>query len=279
MMSFSYRTPYHASVLLIGMSLQLLLVAGCTSTVDAQSLVDLVDPLIGTAPSTTPSAVRHSHAGNEPKGQTFPAVGLPFGMTHWTPQTRSYETKCISPYYYDDRGFQGIRGSHWWSGSCTQDYGSFTVMPVLGSLHIDRNRRAVTYSHENEQSGPDYYRLELPERGLVVELTGTNRSGFVRLTFSRSDSLHIVIEPNSDEGFGTVSVNTDSRQISGSNPVHRIYQGWGQPAGFSGHLSAVFKRDFDWYGVAANNLPSYTATSVQANDDSVSTAAFAGFFV
>ena len=97
---------------------------------------DAVDPLIGTGASTTVSATRHSEADNEPRGQTFPAVGVPFGMTHLTPQTRDGAAKCVSPYYYVDRAIQGIRASHWMSGSCTQDYGSVTLMPVTGRLLV-----------------------------------------------------------------------------------------------------------------------------------------------
>ena len=49
----------------------------------AQSPIQFVDPLIGTAPATTESARKHSEAGSELKGQTFPGVGQPFGMTQW----------------------------------------------------------------------------------------------------------------------------------------------------------------------------------------------------
>ena len=110
-------------------------------------LIQYVDPLVGTAASTTESARRHSEAGSELKGQTFPAVGVPHGMTHWTPQTRATENKCIAPYYYRDSLFQGFRGSHWLSGSCTQDYGSVTIMPVTGSLTTDAILRASSFTH------------------------------------------------------------------------------------------------------------------------------------
>src|ERR1700761_882368 len=78
----------------------------------------LVDPRIGTA--------------ND--GQTYPVVGMPFGMTGWTPETQPTENKCISPYYDKDPKLTGFRGSHWLSGSCTQDYGSVSLMPVTGQL-------------------------------------------------------------------------------------------------------------------------------------------------
>ena len=46
----------------------------------AQSLVQYVDPLIGSASATTESVRKHGEAGSEMKGQTFPGVGRPFGM-------------------------------------------------------------------------------------------------------------------------------------------------------------------------------------------------------
>jgi len=90
-------------------------------TASAQPPLQYVNTLIGTAQATTESARKHSEAGSELRGQTFPAVGRPFGMTQWTPETRTTEDKCIPPYYYNDRYITGFRGSHWMSGSCTQD--------------------------------------------------------------------------------------------------------------------------------------------------------------
>lgn len=51
-------------------------------------LVDYVNPLTGTANSTTKTALKHS-AGTEQLANTIPAVTLPFGMIQWTPQTRA----------------------------------------------------------------------------------------------------------------------------------------------------------------------------------------------
>ncbi|MFY7839998.1 MAG: hypothetical protein ACOVP7_06960, partial [Lacibacter sp.] len=100
----------------------------------AQNFMQYVQPLSGTAPSTTTTALKHSEAGSEKNANTIPAVTLPFAMTQWTAQTRQTENKCVPPYFYKDSLLTGFRGSHWLSGSCTQDYGSFTVMPVAGTL-------------------------------------------------------------------------------------------------------------------------------------------------
>ncbi|NMC41699.1 MAG: glycoside hydrolase family 92 protein, partial [Bacteroidales bacterium] len=122
-----------------------------------QPLIQYVNPFIGTAPASTESARRHG-SGTEDKGQTFPAVGRPFGMTQWTPETRTTETKCVAPYYYNDRFITGFRGSHWMSGSCTQDYGSASLMPFTSSKPDTLTvNPASSFSHKSETASPSYY--------------------------------------------------------------------------------------------------------------------------
>ena len=133
----------------------------------AQNLVQYVQPLSGTAPSTTITAVKHSEAGSEKNANTIPAVGLPFAMTQWTAQTRLTENKCVPPYFYKDSLLTGFRGTHWLSGSCTQDYGSFTIMPVTGKLRTNANEYVVPFSHTNEVTPVSYTHLTLPTKRIV----------------------------------------------------------------------------------------------------------------
>src|ERR1700712_135719 len=102
-----------------------LLVAGSAATVSAQRTAKK------TAPSGVPIAAVdrvHPLVGTSGEGQTYPAAGVPFAMTQWTPQTRAGEIKCVAPYYYGDTKLQGFRASHFLSGSCVPDYGSVTLM-------------------------------------------------------------------------------------------------------------------------------------------------------
>ena len=198
----------------------------------AQALMQYVQPLSGTAPSTTMAALKHSEAGSEKNANTIPAVTLPFAMTQWTPQTRQTERKCVPPYFYKDSMLTGFRASHWLSGSCTQDYGSFTVMPVMGKLKTHASEYAILFSHQDELSTPAYYQLKAGN--IITELTATLRCGLMRFTMRQNDSLHLLVMPNSDFEKGFVEVNAKTGEVWGFNPVHRIYQGWGQPAGFSG---------------------------------------------
>ncbi|HEX5668317.1 MAG TPA: glycoside hydrolase domain-containing protein, partial [Chitinophagaceae bacterium] len=197
-----------------------------------QQLLEYVQPLSGTAPSTTAAALKHSEGGSEKNANTIPSVCLPFAMTQWTPQTRTSEKKCLPPYYYNDSLLNGFRGTHWLSGSCVQDYGSVTIMPVKGKLKTVPSEYALPFSHSSEIATPAYYQLRAG--GIISEMTSTLRCGFLRFKLESNDSLYILVSPNSDESQGFVSIDPEKGEIWGYNPVHRIYQGWGQPAGFNG---------------------------------------------
>lgn len=210
----------------------------------SQPPLQYVNTLIGTAPAATESAKKHG-SGTEDKGQTFPAVGRPFGMTQWTPETRTTEDKCVSPYYYNDKYLTGFRGSHWMSGSCTQDYGSATIMPfTTGKPDTLKRPPASKFSHKNETALPAYYRLQLDNSGIIAELTGSVRSGIMRFTFPGKTPGYILVRMNSDEKQGKVWIDMQKNEIAGYNPVHRIYQGKGQSAGFSGYFVIKLDKPF-----------------------------------
>ncbi|MCK3684722.1 GH92 family glycosyl hydrolase [Maribellus sp. YY47] len=222
--------------------------SSCSTNEPETALVDYINPLIGTAPASTVSALKHGH-GTENNAQVVPYVTVPFGMTNWTPQTKTKETKCIAPYYYTDSIINGFRGSHWLSGSCVQDYGSMTVMPVSGELICLPEKRGSHFSHDSEIATPYRYKVHLTDYGIQTEMTASKRCGVFRFTYEKGGAAHIVLDPNSDEGQGFAMVNKDQNEIAGYNPVHRIYQEWGEPAGFSGYFVARFSRDFDSFGV------------------------------
>ena len=195
------------------------------------ALLAYVNPLVGTAPSAT-RATRAHGSGTEALANTIPAVTVPFGMTQWVCQTRFSETKCVAPYYYADSLFSGFRGSHWISGGCMQDYGSVTVTAVTGHLLLEDP--GTPFSHTTETATPAHYSVYLPGRHLRAEVTSTARCGFIRFTALRDDSLYILVHPNSDRGLAVLRMDKTAGVISGRNPVYRIYQGGGQPAGFDG---------------------------------------------
>ncbi len=194
---------------------------------------DLVNPLIGTAGD----------------GQTFPAAGVPFGMTQWTPQTRDGEAKCVAPYYEKDTRIQGFRASHFPSGSCTEEYGSVTVMPLEGELKLGASERASGFLRSSEKARPYRYDVTLDESGIEASVAAASRAGMLQFRFTRAGKAWILVQANSRRGEGQVRIDRERREISGFNPVHRLYAGAGKPAGFSGYFVARLDRPVDAFGV------------------------------
>lgn len=242
-----------------------------TAHVYSQDLVKYVQPLSGTAPSTTTAAQKHSEAGSEKNANTIPAVGVPFGMTQWTPQTRTSETKCIPPYFYKDSLINGFRGTHWISGSCMQDYGSVTIMPVTGTLRT--TNFATPFSHQQEVTTPAYYKVALPEYKVTTEITATARCSMMQFTMEQDDSLFLLIMPNSDRGEGNIHIYGD--KVWGINPVHRIYQGWGNKAGFNGCFTIQFEKRTARSGVFQDAIVSNS----EGISDKKNIGVFAGFYL
>ena len=214
------------------------------------SILQGINTFTGTSPSITKTAGLFGKKTEE-FGQTLPAVLVPNGMNFWTPQTRWTEKKCVAPYYYKDAEFQGFRNSHWIVGGCTQDYGSFTL--AVGEKEWPLN-------HEQETSRPDYYAIVLPEAGVGAEMTATSRAAIFRFTpLGKGEAadplladrvqqvqkgfrrITLRLVPNSDEKESTITLDAANNRLYATNPVHRIYQGWGESAGFTGHYVLTWK--------------------------------------
>lgn len=248
--------------------LSIVLLFGCTNY-DAEQQIDLVqfvDPIIGTSVASTLSVVKHGN-GTEQISNVQPSVTVPFAMTNWTPQTQNWEKKCSASYYYNDTSITGFRGSHWLSGSCTQDYGSFTVMPISGELIGNPWKRGSKFNHKDEESKPNYYKVLLEDYNIIAEMTASTRSSILKFKFNNEGEAHIVINPNSDEGEGFVEVNPEKGEIVGYNPVHRIYQGWGKPANFSGYFVLQIEKEIKSYGIyVRDNIYPKRISEINKND-------------
>jgi predicted alpha-1,2-mannosidase len=239
--------------------------------------ITYVNTMIGTAPANTMSARQHSEAGSELKGQTMPAVSTPYAMTQWTAQTRATETKCVVPYYYDDKAIQGFRGTHWLNGSCVQDYGSATIMAISGDLKTQPQQRASRYEHSREISTPAFYQVQLDDYAIKAEMTSTTRCGLLRFSFENNDEHYILLEPNSDEGQGYVEIFPEKGEIVGYNPVHRIYQGAGESAGFSGYFVLQFDKPFSQYGTWHGSATQPRAQAAKGEKRGESMGAYVSF--
>lgn len=215
--------------------------------VKQDGLCQYIDTRVGTAASTMLTAGRFGK-GSEEYGQTLPAVLEPNGMNFWTAQTQHTELKCKAPYYYADSLLQGFRNSHWIVGGCTQDYGSMTLFPATNIDKCTPQGRAVSFSHNDETARPDYYSVRMEGNGVFAEMTGKSRSAIFRFTYPSDSSAYLIVNPNSDEGEGFIEIDTTNMEIRGYNPIHRIYQGKGQPSGHSGYFVVKFSSHIEEYG-------------------------------
>ena len=205
-------------------------------------------------PAFSPVDKVNVRIGSAGDGQTFPSAGVPFAMTQWTPQTREGEAKCVAPYYAADTRIQGFRGSHFLSGSCAQDYGSFTVMPLSSPEKLDALGRSSSFSRQSEHARPDEYSVDLKDSGIHADLTGAAHSGMMRFRYKAGEKVGwIDIENNIRLGEGTIRIDPMHQEITGENPVYRIYVGNGKPAGFSGYVVMQFDHPFEVGGTWAGD--------------------------
>ncbi len=143
-----------------------------------------VDPFIGTA--------GHGH--------TFPGATMPFGMVQLSPDTRLTGWDGCSGYHYSDNIIYGFSHTHL-SGTGISDYGDILLMPTVGEAYLnaldgERTEKgyASRFSHQNEAARPGYYRVKLDDDNIAVELTATNRAGFHRYLFPKTDRANIIID-------------------------------------------------------------------------------------
>ena len=163
---------------------------GSTTPVVAASLTQYVNPLIGTAPGTSPSPTAHGAGGN-----TLPAAGLPSGMVQWGPDTNTTpassstaESGSPAGYYYDINSIAGFSLTHM---SGTGGQGNNGEIPFVATTSLAN--LTPTFSHANETAKPGYYAVGL-DNSVKVELTATLRTGFGRFTFPANNPAFIHID-------------------------------------------------------------------------------------
>jgi len=142
--------------------------------------VDLVNTLMGTYSKPDLS-----------NGNTYPAIGIPWGMNYWTPQTGKNGDGW--QYTYGAEKIIGFKQTHQPS-PWMNDYGQFSIMPVTGGLKWKEADRGSWFSHKAEEARPYYYKVYLADADVTTELTATERAACFRFTFPESDSASFVID-------------------------------------------------------------------------------------
>lgn len=159
---------------------------------------DFVNPLIGT----------------DDMGHTFPGAATPFGLVQLSPETdtllysygEGYNPgvyRYCAGYQYKDNSIVGFSHTHF-NGTGHSDLGDFLIMPTVGTIHLNPGTAdhpeggyRSRFSHAREEASPGYYAVFLEDYQIEAELTATQRVGFHKYSFPRTDQAHIILDLSS----------------------------------------------------------------------------------
>ena len=145
--------------------------------------VELVDPMIG-AVAYPESGLRGDEAIHG-FGKTFPGAATPFGRVQLSPDTVTGGDNG-SGYSYVHETIEGFSFLHLSGIGWYGEFGNFQVMP--GELPKSR------FSHADECAEAGYYRVRLPDAGVVAELTAAPHAGMVRFTYETAGDASFKID-------------------------------------------------------------------------------------
>ncbi|MDH6251837.1 putative alpha-1,2-mannosidase [Chryseobacterium sp. H1D6B] len=193
----------------------------------SQSLspVDYVNPLMGSQSKPSLS-----------NGNTYPAVGLPWGMNIWTPQTGKVGDGWA--YTYDADKIKGFKQTHQPS-PWMNDYGAFAIMPGVGKLKFKEEDRASWFSHKAEVAKPYFYSVYLADINVTTEFTPTERAAFFKFDFPKSDSAYVVIDALNKGSY--IKILPKQRKIIGYTTKYSR----GKYENFKNYFIIQFDKDFD----------------------------------
>ncbi|MCL4642034.1 MAG: GH92 family glycosyl hydrolase [Pseudosphingobacterium sp.] len=207
--------------------------------------VDYVNPLMGTDSKVSLS-----------NGNTYPAIGLPWGMNFWTPQTGKNGNGWQYTYAADK--IRGLKQTHQPS-PWMNDYGQFSLMPVSGKAVFDEEDRASWFSHKAEVSKPYYYSVYLADHDVTAEVTPTERAAMFRFSFSKTDSAFVVLDAF-DRG-SEVKIIPEKNMIVGYSSRYSR----GKLKNFKNYFVIVFDKPFSNFATWADSTKYPNRTELAAD--------------
>ena len=183
------------------------------------------------------------------RGNNIPATAMPHGFNFWVPVTDAGTLAWL--YRWNEHNgadnrprLQALSISHQpspWMG----DRQTFQVMPSAtpGVPEADRERRALSFSHEKELARPYAYRVDF-DNGIRAEIAPSDRAAIFRFRFPQEGDANLLFD-NVDER-GGLTLDADTQTLSGytdtrsglSNGATRmfVYARFDQPWSSSGSI-------------------------------------------
>ena len=207
-------------------------VLGCTLFAKAKDWTQYVNPLMGSQSTFELST-----------GNTYPAIAHPWGMNFWTPQTGKMGDGW--QYTYTANKIRGFKQTHQPS-PWINDYGQFSIMPIVGKPVFDEEKRASWFAHKGETATPYYYKVYLAEHDIVTEMAPTERAVLFRFTFPENDHSYIVIDAF-DKG-SYIKVIPEENKVIG----YTTRNSGGVPENFKNYFIIEFDKPFTYKATVAD---------------------------
>lgn len=169
-------------------------------------------------------------------GNTYPAIARPWGMNFWMPQTGKMGDGWA--YVYTANKIRGFKQTHQPS-PWINDYGQFSLMPVVGTPEFDQDKRASWFSHKGEVAKPYYYKVYLAEHDVVTEFTTTDRAALFRFTFPENERSYVVVDAFDRGSFVKIVGNN---RIEG----YTTRNSGGVPGNFKNYFVIEFDKSFEY---------------------------------
>ena len=209
------------------------------------SPADYVNPLAGTLSEFALST-----------GNTYPAIARPWGMNFWSPQTGRMGDGWM--YTYTAHKIRGFKQTHQPS-PWINDYGQFSLMPVVGAPEFDQHKRASWFSHKGEEAKAYYYKVYLAEHDVVTEFTPTERAVMFRFTFPESNDSYVVVDAF-DRG-SYIKIDKKNNRIIG----YTTRNSGGVTRNYKNYFVVEFDKPFDYVNTFVNGELKENAVEQQEN--------------
>ena len=170
-------------------------------------------------------------------GNTYPVIAMPWGMNFWTPQTGKMGDGW--QYMYTATKIRGFKQTHQPS-PWINDFGQFSLMPVVGKPEFNEDKRASWFSHKGEEAHPYYYKVYLADYDIVTEMVPTDRAAMFRFTFPETKDSYVVIDAF-DKG-SSITVIPQENKIVG----YSTKNSGGVPDNYKNYFVVVFDKPFTY---------------------------------
>lgn len=226
-------------------ALSLLFLVLTIGKAQANDVVSYVNPLAGTASKSELST-----------GNTYPAIARPWGMNFWTPQTGKMGDGWT--YTYSADKIRGIKQTHQPS-PWINDYGQFSIMPVVGRKVFDEEGRSSWFSHKAEVATPFYYSVYLADYDVSTEVAPTSRAASINIIYPEGSESYLVIDAF-DKG-SSVTILPDNQTVVG----YTTKNSGGVPDNFKNYFVLKFDHPFLYKAVVVDGKLKEGELSATAN--------------